>query len=137
MGKQKATKNEARRKKAAPVGVKHVVPPVQFEGGAMRSALELRYDLLPKAAIAALGRRLTLGAKHYGENNWRGGGEQFRKDTISRLIAHLNDYIKNGNAGEANTDAIICNAAFLWHFEEREPYKPRAVKVVEAAPKHR
>lgn len=96
----------------------------KFEGGATRSAMSERYDLIPESAVTALGRRLTLGAERHGENNWRQGGEAFRKATIGHLMKHLLDYMENGNANEENTDAIICNAAFLCEFEKREPYQP-------------
>ena len=98
-----------------------------FEGGATRSAMSERYDLIPKEAMAALARRLGLGAEKHGENNWRGGGADFRKATICHLMKHLLDYMENGNANDANTDAIICNAAFLCHFEAQERFNPRAL----------
>lgn len=90
-----------------------------FEKGATRSELNERYDLIPKEALDAIARRLALGAGRHGENNWKGGGEAFRKATICHLVKHLYDYIENGNANDANTDAIICNAAFLSYFEKR------------------
>jgi hypothetical protein len=99
----------------------------RFEHGATRSALAVRYDLIPKAAVDALGRRLGLGAEAHGENNWRGGGEEFRKATIAHLMGHIIDYMENGNSSDANTDAIICNAAFLCHFEEQNAFNPRAL----------
>lgn len=95
-----------------------------YEGGATRSPLKERYDLIPQSAMAALARRLALGAERHGENNWKGGGDAFRKATVCHLIKHLFDYLEHGNANDANTDAIICNAAFLCEFEERNPLKP-------------
>jgi len=80
-------------------------------------------ELIPGEALRALGRRLALGAEKHGENNWRAGGEEFRKATIGHLLAHLADYVERGNAKDANTDAIICNAAFLCHFEDQLPFK--------------
>ncbi len=88
-----------------------------YEGGATRSLLAERYDLVPREAIEALGRRLALGATIHGENNWRQGGEEFRRATINHLIRHLLDYMESGNQTDMNTDAIICNAAFLCYFE--------------------
>lgn len=81
-----------------------------------------RYELIPKEAVEAIARRLTIGAEKHGENNWRNGGEAFRRATISHLMKHLLDYIETGNNGDANTDAIVCNAAFLCYFEARAPY---------------
>jgi hypothetical protein len=93
-----------------------------FEGKSTRSALNERFDLIPQEAMAALGRRMALGAKSHGENNWRAGGVEFRKATINHLMKHLLDYDEHGNANDSNTDAIICNAAFLCHFEAKYPF---------------
>lgn len=95
-----------------------------FEGGATRSKKDIDLTLIPKSAVMAIGRRLTFGAARHGRNNWRKGGEEFRLATITHLMEHLLDYIENGNETEANTDAIICNAAFLCEYEERMRYKP-------------
>jgi hypothetical protein len=95
-----------------------------FEGGATRSPKSIDLTLIPKSAVLAMGRRLTLGASRHGRNNWRKGGEEFRRATITHLMDHLLDYIENGNATEANTDAIICNAAFLCEYEDRKAYDP-------------
>jgi hypothetical protein len=92
-----------------------------FEGGSTRSKLDERYDLIPKEAVDAMARRLALGAARHGENNWRKGGVAFRKASVNHLLRHLLDYIENGNRNDANTDAIICNAAFLCYFEARYP----------------
>lgn len=102
----------------------------KFEGGATRTATKVRMELVPAAALRGLGRRLALGATKHGENNWREGGEDFRKATIGHLLAHLADYLETGNTKEANTDAIICNAAFLCHFEENSPFAGAASKPV-------
>lgn len=93
-----------------------------FEDGSTRSTLSERYDLIPKAAVDALGRRLALGARNHGENNWRVGGAEFRKATLNHLMKHLLDYIEHGNANDENTSAIICNAAFLCHYEAKMPF---------------
>jgi hypothetical protein len=95
-----------------------------YEGGATRSVVEERYDLIPKEAIDALARRLAVGAVRHGENNWRRGGAEFRKATINHLMKHLLNYIEHGNEDDANTDAIICNAAFLCYFEAAETDPP-------------
>ena len=94
-----------------------------FEGGAPRSSLPENYELIPKEAMVALARRLALGAATHGKNNWRKGGNDFREATIRHLFKHLLDYAESGNASDANTDAIICNAAFLCFYELREPFK--------------
>jgi hypothetical protein len=90
-----------------------------FEGGATSTATDIRLELIPKAAMEAMGRRFAYGAKRHGENNWRKGGRKFRMSRISHLLAHIYDYVENG--GEANTDAIVCNAAMLCDLEKRIP----------------
>jgi len=95
-----------------------------YEGGATRSEMKLRYDLMPREAVDALARRLAVGAERHGENNWKQGGEEFRRATINHLLKHCLDYLSGGNSNDANTDAMICNAAFLCFFEEKEPFKP-------------
>jgi hypothetical protein len=94
-----------------------------YEGGSTRTKLDVRYELIPKEAIDALARRLTLGAAKHGDHNWKGGGEEFRKATINHLMKHLLEYMESGNLKDANTDALICNAAFLAYFEAQKPYK--------------
>jgi hypothetical protein len=94
-----------------------------YSGGAKRSRIELFFSLIPKSAIVALARRLTYGAKKYEPNNWRtADGEDFRRATIDHLFNHLLDYMESGNTKDNNTDAIICNAAFLCEYESRTPY---------------
>lgn len=99
-----------------------VVAKATFEGGSTRSEMKLRFDLIPKEAIEALARRLTLGAERHGENNWKQGGAEFRKATLNHLMKHLLDYMENGNRDDDNSDAIICNAAFLCYFEKLYPF---------------
>jgi Domain of unknown function (DUF5664) len=92
----------------------------KFEGGATRSAKQERRELVPKTAIDALSRRLALGAEKHGVNNWRLGGEEFRLATINHLLDHIFEYLEHG--GTENTDAIICNAAFLCDYQDRMPW---------------
>ena len=94
----------------------------KFKGGATRTKQKERFDLIPPAALEALARRLGLGADKHGARNWEKGGEDFRQATISHLQKHLADYMRDGNKRDGNTDAIICNAAFLCFFEESMPY---------------
>lgn len=91
-----------------------------FEGGATRSSKEHRFDLIPRDSLEALARRLAHGADIHGEHNWKAGGVAFRRATVNHLLAHVYDYIINGNSHDANTDAIIANAAFLSYFEAED-----------------
>lgn len=92
-----------------------------FEGGATSSTQVERRELIPKSAIDAMGRRYALGAERHGVNNWRAGGAEFRLSRINHLLDHIYEYLEHG--GRENTDAIICNAAMLCEFEEKEAYK--------------
>lgn len=89
-----------------------------YEGGATRTKLEERYDLIPHAALAALARRLAVGAERHGENNWKKGGADFIKATKNHLARHLALYL-DGDRADAHLDAVICNVAFLCYFEEK------------------
>jgi hypothetical protein len=89
--------------------------------------MDVDLSLIPKSAVMALGRRLTLGAQRHGRNNWRKGGEEFRVATITHIMKHLLDYMENGNITDDNIGAIICNAAFLCEYEERSPYNPNKI----------
>ena len=97
-----------------------------FERGATRTEQEFRFDLIPPPALRAMARRLKLGAEKHGERNWERGGERFRQATISHLLDHVQAYMDGG--GRENADAIITNAAFLCHFEERSPFKRRGAR---------
>jgi hypothetical protein len=89
-----------------------------YEGNATRSKMSGRYDLIPPAAIQALARRLELGAGRHGDRNWESGGEEFRKASVNHLMKHFLEYLA-GRDTQENLDAMICNVAFLIHFEEK------------------
>ena len=88
-----------------------------FEGGATRSELAIRYDLVPRAAIEGIARRLTLGVEKHGETNWKGGGPAFVKATKNHLMKHVLLYLESGEPEEL--DAIGANYALLADFRER------------------
>ena len=88
-----------------------------FEGGATRSELALRYDLVPRAAVEGIARRLTLGVEKHGEWNWKNGGPAFVKSTKNHLMKHVLNYLETGEP--ADLDAIGANYALLADFRER------------------
>ena len=88
-----------------------------FEGGATRSTLVLRYDLVPMAAMDGIARRLALGVEKHGEWNWRNGGADFVKATKNHLMAHVLRYIEFGEPEDL--DAIGANYALLADFRNR------------------
>ena len=91
----------------------------KFENGASRSHHAPHYELLPKAAIDRLTARLELGAEIHGGNNWRNGGPNFVQQTKRHLVEHILCYINNDTSDD-HLGAILCNAAFLAHFEAAE-----------------
>jgi hypothetical protein len=93
---------------------------VKLENGASRSHKAPRYELLPKAAIDRLVTRLKLGASIHGDNNWRGGGPEFIAQCKRHLMEHMLNYLE-GDWTDDHLAAVICNAAFLCHFEAHPP----------------
>lgn len=95
-------------------------------GGVTRSKKATHLEYVPASALEAIGRRLAVGIERgHQRDNWRlgVGNEEAREATINHLLHHIFDYLENGNASESNTDAIICNAAFLVEYEKHIPYK--------------
>lgn len=89
-----------------------------------KKAVHMEY--VPASALEAIGRRLAVGIERgHQRDNWREGvgNEEAREATINHLLHHIFDYLENGNSSESNTDAIICNAAFLVEYEKHTPYK--------------
>lgn len=87
-----------------------------FDSGAVRStdADHARYDLIPRAAIEALGRTLKEGADKYGEQNWKKGIPT--SDFLNHCLQHLYKYL-DGDRSEDHIGHAMCNLAFLAHFE--------------------
>jgi hypothetical protein len=90
----------------------------KFENGASRSHHAPHYDLVPKAAIDRLTKRLELGANIHGANNWKKGGPEFILQCKRHLAEHLFNFLA-GDQSDDNLGAILCNAAFLAYFEEQ------------------
>ena len=95
-------------------------PEAKFENGASRSHHAPHYELVPKSAVDRLVKRLELGAGIHGPHNWKGGGQQFIEQTRRHLTEHLLSYLE-GDTSDDHLGAILCNAAFLAHFEANPP----------------
>jgi hypothetical protein len=93
---------------------------LKLENGASRSHRAPRYELIPKAAVDRLIKRLELGAEIHGDNNWRGGGPAFVLESKRHLMEHLLHYLE-GDTSDDHLGAVLCNAAFLTHFEAHPP----------------
>ncbi len=90
---------------------------VHYPSGATRSADadDFRYDLLPLCALARWAQRMGHGAKTHGDHNWKKG---FPAGVIeNHLMRHLVMWME-GDRSDDHLAAIMCNVAFLIHFEE-------------------
>lgn len=97
----------------------------QFESGAVRStdADHARFDLIPFAAVEALGRTLKEGAEKYGEYNWQKGIPA--SDLLNHALQHIYKYL-DGDYSEDHIGHAMTNLAFLAHFNSlsRKPHIP-------------
>jgi hypothetical protein len=91
----------------------------KYEGGASRNKLNYRFDLIPPAGIERIAARFELGVKSHGENNWRKGGPDFVKASVNHMVAHVMDYLENGNDTDDNLGAIGWAVCALAHFEKQ------------------
>lgn len=71
---------------------------------------KLRYDLIPVVPKAELARVFTIGARKYGDNNWRNGFD------FSRVLAALERHLEAWKAGEVidQTDGQHHLASVMW-----------------------
>jgi hypothetical protein len=97
----------------------------QFETGARRSEkIEARYDLIPEGPLRRLALRYGLGAKNYGDNNWK-KGLPF-SDVYNHIIDHLNHVKAAIESGVDLTDDELAGAAWgtfaLMFFQDRGDY---------------
>ena len=101
---------------------------IEYDGGALRSELKPRYDLIPKEALDEYARRFSLGADKYGANQWMKGDEKFFRDCINHAYAHLACYA-NGDYTEdtavENLAAVMWNAgAVIWALKNNKIKPP-------------
>lgn len=94
-----------------------------YEGGATRTVMEARYDLIPPEAIQAMALRWGLGAIKHGEGNWKSGGVAFIKACFNHLQKHLQielcewrDDFKDDDLG-----AVLWGAGALKWFQINKP----------------
>lgn len=90
-----------------------------FPSGAVRSQLDdVRYDLISPFGLQRLAIRYALGARNFGDNNWRKGMP------FSALLNHILNHLTLYLAGEKGTDHLA-GAAWglfaLMEFEETMP----------------
>jgi len=94
---------------------------VRYEGGASRSFQAERFDLIPGEGQIAAARRFGLGVEKHGEGNWKSGGVEFIKATLSHLQAHIASLLSTDQrASDSHTDAIVWAGHALAWFRVRK-----------------
>lgn len=104
---------------------------ISFSSGA-RSSAAPRYDLVPRVLLDAVERRFALGAKKYGDNQWRAGlrDPEFLRERANHALTHLLNYIYGTDNGEDSPEdnlaavgwavAVLLEAARLRSYEVNE-----------------
>ena len=81
---------------------------------------KLRYDLIPWFGHQELARVFTIGAKKYGDNNWRGGFKWSR--LIGAAKRHMEAFIRNEKYdledGQLHLSSLAWCALILMEFDE-------------------
>ena len=98
---------------------------------------KLRYDLIPWFGEQELARVFTIGAKKYGDNNWRGGF------AFSRIIGaakrHLAAFIRgekyDPEDGQLHLSSLAWCAYILMEFEEFSLGTDDRIKYAESSKK--
>jgi hypothetical protein len=79
-----------------------------------------RMELLPASALTEWARAMTFGARKYGDHNWRKGMAWTR--VLGSLSRHLTAFMAGENqdaeSGVNHMAHVMCNAAFLLHYEQ-------------------
>lgn len=106
-----------------PGGIPHNSPPPgekhrEFLTGAKRdnNSDKLRFDLLPVCALERWAKRVTEGAKKYGERNWEKGMPL--SVYYESLLRHVFQWRK-GDKSEDHLAAVLFNAAAIIYTEEK------------------
>lgn len=82
---------------------------------------KLRYSLIPTVATKALAEVLTFGAEKYAPNSWQtvpNGEERYLDALIRHLEAYRSGEVIDPESGLSHLSHLLCNGAFLLHFEK-------------------
>lgn len=92
----------------------------KMEGGIKYDENKLRWDLLPFIAVEDVVKVLMLGAKKYGEYNWRGLNNQQHRIQAA-IFRHMSEIMKGNiiddESGLPHSAHVACNALFLTYFQ--------------------
>jgi hypothetical protein len=92
----------------------------EFSTGSLRDIQEGkgRFDLLPSLPLRRLAKHYELGAKKYGDHNWKKG------QPLQRYIDSANRHMNNLMAGEPTEDhaiSVVWNMfSYIWTLNEIE-----------------
>lgn len=83
---------------------------------------KLRLDLVPVEAVEGMARVLGMGAAKYGDRNWEHGIKFSRvyAAMLRHLFAWWNGEDLDPESGLSHLDHVLCNAAFLRTYVQRE-----------------
>jgi hypothetical protein len=79
---------------------------------------KLRYDLIPPVALRELAAVYTIGAKKYGDNNWKKGLSKER--ILAAMMRHFEQYRDEEDIDEENGQYHMASVAWgafalLWY----------------------
>ena len=88
-----------------------------YAGGAKRSDLSERYDLIPAEGLRRAALAMAHGAERFGEKNWTKGmpiGE-----VLNHALAHIYNYL-DGDSSEDHLGHAVANLCMACHFDREE-----------------
>lgn len=86
-------------------------------GGIKHDAGKVRLELVPPAAVMAIGRVMTYGAHKYGANNWQGVEiERYTGALLRHLYAWMGGEETDPESGMPHLWRVLTNAAFMTAF---------------------
>ncbi len=93
----------------------------QVENGKKYDSGKMRLDLLPPAALLAIGSIMTYGADKYGANNWQGVEiERYEAALLRHLLAWKQGEKNDRESGLPHLHHMLTNAAFIVALEEEK-----------------
>lgn len=92
--------------------------------GSKTSGHKPNYDLLEPLFLKRIAQRMSLGASHYGRNNWKKGAEtkEYTLDRLNHAFEHLVSAIAKINndlpIGDDDLAACVVNCMFAMYHQE-------------------